>query len=161
MGNEAVAWLPTSVCNGKPDSTHRCSMIDAECFWSHVALLDDSEDTCWIWVGAMRDDGRGRLWREGRDMRAHHAGWEIRHGRSLPKNSRLKQECGHPQCVRHWRLAGQARKLSRAAVREIVASPLGARALARKYGVTHWAVLYHRSRAQRTDSPMNTLQGRV
>jgi hypothetical protein len=75
-----------------------------ERFKRKVMFLDDSDDSCWIWVGALRDDGRGRIKVNGHEERAHRVAWELLNGRSLPRGKRLRQECGHPQCVRHWHL---------------------------------------------------------
>jgi hypothetical protein len=82
-------------------------MTSLERFKQHVVFLDDSDDSCWIWTGALRDDGRGRTWVEGREneRRAHRVAWEFLNGQSLPRGMRLVPECSHPQCVRHWRLA--------------------------------------------------------
>jgi hypothetical protein len=102
-----------------------------------------------IWVGGMRDDGRGRYWHNGRDMRAHWAAWELQHGEPVPANSRLEQQCKQPNCVRHWKLGRPWRKLTIAAIREIAKSPLGPMALARRYGVVHSVICHHR-RASRT-----------
>ena len=123
-------------------------MIDEPRFWSHVALEDDSRNACWIWVGAMRDDGRGRYWHHGRDIRAHWAAWEIRHGEPVPANSRLEQECKQPNCVRHWRLVGPNRKLTQRAIREIATSLLSLRVLARRYGIAFQVIGYHKKRAR-------------
>lgn len=135
-------------------------MIDRERFWSHVSFLDDSPETCWVWVGPLRDDGRARFCSQGRDMRAHWAAWEIQHGEPVPANSRLEQECNQPQCVRHWKLVGPAKKLTPVAVRDILRSMLGPTALAKKWGVTYQAVLYHRAK-HRTDLRLHHTSGSV
>lgn len=112
-------------------------MIDGPRFWSHVSFLDDSADACWIWVGSITDDGRyGRFFTSHRnEVRAHRAAWEIRNG-PIPKGYMLKQECPRPQCVRHWKLSGKHKKLTKRARAEIIASNLGLSILAKKYNVT-------------------------
>lgn len=132
-------------------------MIDEPRFFSHVMLLDDSADTCWVWVGAMRDDGRGRFWQDGREIRAHWAGWEIRTGEPVPKDYRLEHECSHPQCVRHWKLGRKRLKLTPAAVKEILSGILGPTSAAKKYGVTPQHVCWVR----RTYLNAYTISGRV
>lgn len=79
-------------------------------FWKHVMLLDDSPESCWIWVGAIRDDGYGRFFiSRFREIRAHWAGWQIRTGTTVPEGYTLESVCRNPQCVRHWQI-GRRRK---------------------------------------------------
>jgi hypothetical protein len=123
-------------------------VVDEARFWRHVSLLDDSCDACWIWVGAIRDDGRGRYFvSHTTEIRAHWAAWEIQNGKPVPKGYRLEQECNHPDCVRHWRLAGKRRKLSPKAVRDVLTSTLMVKELAQKYGVSRVSIHSHRRRA--------------
>jgi hypothetical protein len=126
-----------------------------ERFFSHVVLLDDSEDTCWLWVGAMKDDGRGRFCRNGEEVAAHRVGWEIQNGRPVPEGYRLKPTCNRPDCVRHWRLG--SRKLSADEVRQIVLSHDGSSALGKRYGVHRNTILWHR----RTYCAAQDTRGRV
>ena len=121
-------------------------MVDIARFWTHIALLDDAENTCWLWVGTMRHDGLGRFWQDGQERRAHWVAWEIQHGRPVPAGYRLKHECSTPECVRHWSLSGPFRKLSVANLREIMESRLGNRALARKLKVSEFAIRWNRKR---------------
>ena len=135
-------------------------MIDEARFWRHVTLLDDSCDACWIWVGAMRDDGRGKFWdgSQRRVIRAHWAAWELQHGSRVPKGHRLEQQCAQPQCVRHWKLGGKTRKLSTKDLAEIAKSLLGPTALAKRFGVHRRTVWRARLR---TDVTQQTSGGRV
>lgn len=123
-------------------------MIDQPRFMSHVALLDDAEDSCWVWVGAQRDDGLGKFRVGRRHARAHWIAWEIQHGEPVPANSRLEHQCKHPNCVRHWKLVGPTRKLTLRAIAEILKSSLGCRLLARRYGVSKQLIQYHRRGAR-------------
>lgn len=111
-------------------------MIDADRFWQHCVLLDDSDDTCWIWTGAQREDGRGRFFVSRRvEILAHHAAYELRHQQPVPEGYRLIQECANPNCVRHWRLDRPHRKLSAQAKDAIQRSYLPTMKLAAMYGV--------------------------
>ena len=125
-------------------------MIDRARFWRFVQLLDDSDDACWIWTGAMRDDGRGRFSVGRREITAHRAAWEIRTGEPAPAGYRLEQECNHPQCVRHWKLGGPVRKLGDEAVAAIRRSGCSIREIARRWRAsrTHvWAIKHCERRA--------------
>ena len=94
----------------------------------------------------MRDDGRGRYFINGTEMRAHWAAWEIQHGEPVPEGYRLEQECNHPDCVRHWKLGGRRKKLTREAIEDVLTSTLGLKRMARKYGVSPLAIRWHRQR---------------
>jgi hypothetical protein len=125
-------------------------VIDAARFWKHVVLLDDSRATCWLWVGAMRDDGRGRFLLHGRkEIRAHWAAYEIQHGHPPIPGHRLEQTCGNPNCVRHWKQGGPVRKLNEQATAAIRASRIPGRELARRYRIAE--VHVRRLKAGRTD----------
>ena len=82
-----------------------------ERFKRHVMFLDDSDDSCWIWVGCTRYDGRGKIKvAKNKHRSAHRVAWEFLNGKTLPKGVKLRQECAHPQCVRHWRKATEIRR---------------------------------------------------
>lgn len=100
----------------------------------------------------MRDDGRGRFWQDGKEMRAHWAAWEIQHGTPVPAGYRLEQQCSQPQCVRHWSLGRPFRLLTPQALRAICAGMLAAKVLAKKYGVSR----RHVHRVRRTYVPAHT-----
>jgi hypothetical protein len=116
-------------------------VIDAERFWRHIALEDDSRNACWIWIGALRDDGRGRFFVGEAEIPAHRAAYEVIHGSPVPEGRRLEQTCASPQCVRHWRLGERAVKLSEADVESIRNSRLGITRLARLLNVSKVHVL--------------------
>lgn len=129
-------------------------MIDASRFWKHCMLLDDSPDACWIWVGALNDvDNTGRYFISRRkEIRAHHAAYELRFGELPPPGRRLRRDCNHPQCVRHWTLDEDYRRLSPREIQSIQAHDraLGPLArVARAFGIT----LRHaaRLRSRRTE----------
>jgi len=108
--------------------------VSFERFKRHVMFLDDSDDSCWIWTGALRDNGRGRMKVAGKEVQAHRIAWELLSGRPIPKGMRLRQECAQPQCVRHWRLDRPYRKLTAEQVRQIKAVGIPSYALAVRYG---------------------------
>ena len=135
-------------------------MIDAERFWKHCMLLDDSADTCWVWVGALREDGLGRVFIGHRgEVRAHRVAYELRFGEPPPKGRELVRTCNHPQCVRHWILGRVHQKLTaedRSMVRQ---SWLPCTILARKLGVKPGYI--HRLRAGRTTETVIPYVGRT
>lgn len=76
---------------------------DAERFWKYVVKGPDARD-CWIWIGAVGDDGYGRFWTAGdgtrqRTMRPQR--FLSRHltGIDLPAGTMLLHRCDVPLCV--------------------------------------------------------------
>jgi len=109
-------------------------LIDDARFWRFVEMSSGADDCCWNWRGGLRDDGRGRFF-QGHEMLAHHAAWELRHGYPVPEGLRLRLECGNVECVRHWELDRQYRKLDAREVAAIRASRLPSGRLATMYRV--------------------------
>jgi hypothetical protein len=73
-------------------------------FWGKVVKGAESRD-CWIWVGAIGDDGYGRLWlhRDGRQrmVRPHRYAVALVHGRALAPTDIVEHiVCDNPICVR-------------------------------------------------------------
>lgn len=74
-----------------------------ERFWSHV-IKGPGPDDCWIWVGAISDDGYGRFWTrpDGARQRAvrpsRYAHQRVT-GRVLPSTVMLLHACDVPLCV--------------------------------------------------------------
>ncbi|WP_068532241.1 HNH endonuclease [Tsukamurella pulmonis] len=61
-------------------------------------------ERCWIWVGAIADDGYGRFW-VGRDggpdvVRAHRYALAAYGGAPVPAGAIAMHECDNPLCVR-------------------------------------------------------------
>lgn len=127
-----------------------------EKFKGYVAFLDDSDDSCWIWTGGLRDDGRGRFQYKGREERAHRVAWQLLNGAELPRGMKLRQECDHPQCVRHWRIDRPNKKLTAEQVRQIRASNIPSHALAVRYGVSSVYIRSVRCGMARRSVPVRT-----
>lgn len=72
-------------------------------FWSHVVRGPGIRD-CWIWTGAIADDGYGRWWiRRGcteRIIRPHRYALAIALGGHLDGNNVAMHLCDNPICVR-------------------------------------------------------------
>lgn len=72
-------------------------------FWSHVVRGPDRRD-CWIWTGAIADDGYGRWWirREHgeRIIRPHRYALAIALGGHLDGDGVAMHLCDNPICVR-------------------------------------------------------------
>lgn len=69
-------------------------------FWSHVVKGDDPTD-CWIWTGAISDDGYGRYWTAagGRQkvLRPHRYAYQLITGHE--PQGHILHECDFPLCV--------------------------------------------------------------
>jgi hypothetical protein len=77
-------------------------LSDAERFWSHVEKGPTADD-CWIWTGAIADDGYGRFWTKDGDgqrvVRPHRFAHELATGVELPRSVLLLHSCDVPICV--------------------------------------------------------------
>lgn len=80
-------FLPTAPAN------LFCSLLCR--FWFHV----DKSGSCWMWDGALDDDGYGRIDVGGKGLLAHRVAWEIGNG-SIPKRLCVCHRCDNPPCVR-------------------------------------------------------------
>jgi hypothetical protein len=71
-------------------------------FWSHVVKGPEVDD-CWIWSGAISDDGYGRFWitRDGRQkvVRPQRYAFEEATGTTLPPDAQVLHRCDNPLCV--------------------------------------------------------------
>ena len=73
-------------------------------FWEKV-IKGSGPSACWIWVGAIGDDGYGRFWTQTEDgtqrmLRAHRAAAEITHGLEEISGHLVTHLCDNPLCVR-------------------------------------------------------------
>lgn len=64
-------------------------------FWSHV----EKSSGCWLWNGALGNDGYGKTTIDGQTRRAHRAAWELTNG-PIPKGLLVCHHCDTPACVR-------------------------------------------------------------
>ena len=100
-------------------------------FWSHV-VKGPQETNCWIWIGAIGDDGYGRFWvqtepyshhMQQRVLRPHRVAWALAEGESIDLPPVVEHVvCDNPICVRadgtlldHLEGSTQAANLSRIA----------------------------------------------
>lgn len=69
-------------------------------FWAHVIKGDDPTD-CWVWTGAISDDGYGRYWTttDGRQrvLRPHRYAYQLITGRE--PDGHVLHRCDFPLCV--------------------------------------------------------------
>ena len=63
-------------------------------FWSRVR----KSASCWEWIGPKTKDGYGRLSRDGKQVRAHRASYEMRHG-PIRSGMVVCHRCDNPSCV--------------------------------------------------------------
>lgn len=78
-------------------------MTDVDRFWSHV-VKGPAADDCWIWTGAVGDDGYGRFWTRTPDggqrtMRPQRFLWRALTGVDLPPEILLRHRCDIGMCV--------------------------------------------------------------
>jgi hypothetical protein len=75
---------------------------EAERFWSHV-VRGPAADDCWIWTGAIADDGYGRFWTKDGDsqkvLRPQRFAYQLATGIELPASIMLLHSCDVPICV--------------------------------------------------------------
>lgn len=73
-------------------------------FWEKV-IKGPGPSACWIWTGAIGDDGYGRFWTQTtgggqRMLRAHRAAAEIIYGVEAITDQLVTHLCDNPLCVR-------------------------------------------------------------
>ncbi|QNE46137.1 hypothetical protein F1C58_03900 [Glaciihabitans sp. INWT7] len=75
---------------------------EQERFWAHVVKGPAQED-CWIWTGAIADDGYGRFWIKDGDgqkvVRPQRFAYQLATGLQLPEYVLLMHSCDVPICV--------------------------------------------------------------
>lgn len=73
---------------------------DLDRFWRRV-VRGPGERSCWIWTGAIADDGYGRFWTDGRVVRAHRFAYAAVTGEVLDERAVVEHlVCDNPICVR-------------------------------------------------------------
>lgn len=76
-----------------------------ERFFSHVVKGPESHH-CWLWCGAVGDDGYGRFWvkdlvtGKGRVYRAHRFAMQLVMSRELEAHEYVLHRCDNPLCVK-------------------------------------------------------------
>ncbi|WP_172407772.1 hypothetical protein [Microbacterium sp. AISO3] len=78
-------------------------MSDVDRFWSYV-VRGPRRDDCWVWTGAVGDDGYGRFWTAGdgagqRTMRPQRFLYRHLTGVNLTPDVMLLHRCDVPLCV--------------------------------------------------------------
>ena len=78
------------------------NISEADRFWTHVVKGPDAND-CWIWTGAISDDGYGRFWTHDgvrqKAVRPQRYAYQQTTGRTLTSGVLLLHWCDVPTCV--------------------------------------------------------------
>jgi hypothetical protein len=71
-------------------------------FWSHV-VKGPAADDCWLWTGAIADDGYGRFWThdgvQQKAVRPQRYAYELVTGQDLTNDVMVLHSCDVPTCV--------------------------------------------------------------
>lgn len=149
--------------NGRFIKGHK-GMSPKERFWARVKTTDG----CWLWVGNRGREGYGSIWVHGRAVRVHRFSWELHYG-TIPHGMYVCHRCDNPSCVNplhlflgthldnmrdkmskgRWRghkICGEAHwntkiGYKRAAEIRELAETMSARAIGRKFSLSHSAVM--------------------
>ena len=62
-------------------------------------VAPDAATGCWLWKDSLDKDGYGKLWVDGRNVRAHRVAWMLAHG-DPPQDALILHRCDRPACVR-------------------------------------------------------------
>jgi len=66
-------------------------------FW--LRIKKNTGNGCWEWTAHKDPDGYGRIWINGKCVRAHRYSWEL-HNRSIPNDMCVLHHCDNPKCVK-------------------------------------------------------------
>lgn len=72
------------------------TLKDSQRFFSKVEF--HGEDDCWIWRGAIKDNGYGNFYAQGKNINAHKAAFIFAYG-CVPEGSHLMHTCDNRVCV--------------------------------------------------------------
>jgi len=78
---------------GVTSTLTRAASIE-ERLWGRVTVTSSG---CWEFTGSRNRDGYGKLWHNGRDMRAHRAAWALAFG-PIPDGLVVCHRCDNPPC---------------------------------------------------------------
>lgn len=65
-------------------------------FWSKVRIADNN--ACWIWQGTISTTGYGAIGVKGKTLIASRVAWELTYG-TIPVGSHVCHQCDNPKCV--------------------------------------------------------------
>ena len=113
-------------------------------FWCKVEMKGKG---CWLWTGAVLDNGYGIINTPWGPRLAHRVAYELEHDilvGTLGRNECVQSTCGNKLCMKHLELVdrgGVARKkLTPEQVADIRESKMKPTKLAKKYGVSRQAI---------------------
>ncbi|OMH32571.1 hypothetical protein [Tersicoccus sp. Bi-70] len=76
---------------------------DVTRFWERI-VKGPAADDCWLWSGAIGDDGYGRFWmwteHGQRVLRPHRLAWHLATGAEVDESLFMRHLCDRPLCVR-------------------------------------------------------------
>lgn len=84
-------------------------------FAAHVARFFSylNRGSCWEWQGPLNEDGYGRLWLNGKYVKAHRFSYILYNEEPIPKDKVVRHKCDNPKCSNphHLQLGSQAENL--------------------------------------------------
>jgi hypothetical protein len=63
-----------------------------------ACISPEPNSGCWLWQGAINNDGYGTIKSSGRAMKAHRAAWVLFRG-AIPASTCVMHRCDNPTCV--------------------------------------------------------------
>lgn len=89
--------LALLIYNAMREARPKYSLSDKARFFQkvHVAGPDD----CWIWHGAFKDGGYGKIGHRDKTIGAHVMSWEMANNQTVTKGFVVRHHCDNPPCV--------------------------------------------------------------